>query len=256
MNRLEKAEGEKPPLLPGSSSPAILDSAVPPSLWGSPPLRPEPVGQAWAAGGGRRSGSARTRGPSRGGSGPRPLASASAGSAPKGASPHLDWRTPAHPNPRRFDPVPEASRLAPGRLFPGVPPISRFFLRGQECTASLGCGRFGGPWPLPPAAAAGPFLRRGWDTPAFVAAVTASDHWRSVRPGLLCVQLMVVCECGGCVVASPSSWAPTLIPSLSCYRTAAGRELTDLWKTPPHSRKKEARSRESLYLVVMVAGVS
>lgn len=48
-------------------------------------------------------------------------------------------------------------------------------------------------------------------------------------------------ECGGWVGASLSSAAPTPTPSRSPWGTAAGRELVDLWKTPPHSRKKGAR---------------
>lgn len=103
--------GEKVPSPARILLPPPFWTAVLSSLWGSPQRLPERVGQAWAAGSGSGSRSARTRVPARGDSGPRPRSFASGGSAPEGAFAPLDSRTPAHPTPRPFSLIPEASRL-------------------------------------------------------------------------------------------------------------------------------------------------
>ena len=103
-------------------------------------------------GGVRRSGSARTRRPARRGSGPRPLSSASAGSAPKGAFPHLDWRTPAHPTPRPFNAVPEASGPRSWTALPrGAAHLPLLPLRPNvRCKTVRDAGAFGDPGPRAP----------------------------------------------------------------------------------------------------------
>lgn len=104
---------KRSPLLPGSSSPlyfgppSCLLFGVRLSVCWSVWVRPGRRGVAVGAG---APGPAYPRSATRP-LGPRPPSFASGGSAPESSFPHLDARTPAHPTPRPFSLIPEASRL-------------------------------------------------------------------------------------------------------------------------------------------------
>ncbi|XP_027479023.1 uncharacterized protein LOC113938095 [Zalophus californianus] len=126
-------------------------------------------GSGLGGGGWQGSRSARTRGPARGDSGPRPRSSASGGSAPEGAFPHLDLRTPAHPT---LVPLVQFRKLlasVPGRLFPRgrrepwvaaqlpLPPRRPSVLFKSVWDA----GAFGNLGPLAPCGRGGPLVGAG-----------------------------------------------------------------------------------------------
>lgn len=118
---------------------------------------------------------------------------------------------------------------APGRLFPGVPPFSRFFLRGQMCAASLFGMRepLGTPAPVPPEAAAGPFLRRGWNKSAFVAAVIISGALMGLEAADHRVRIEAVPSPGfqqppgGSEVTAGPWWPPGAARPALCARAGA-----------------------------------